>query len=372
MARDPEKPGNKIPQKPEGIDFSKIPFFFILGRPRSGTTLLSTLFDAHPNVKLPPEFPIFLSLIQRFRKVKNWTPQLLDDFVDHIAENNVFNHRTLENLKIDKESLRQQLGTLPANAPLELLLKIFNASAFSLFPKEELLSIGDKNPVYSIYIKRLISAFPDARFVCITRDYRDNYISMKNLADLKLEAPVLTLQVARWRFAARLFLKYRKRFPDQFMLVRYEDLVNHPEETLKPICEFLGVPYHPEDFDFYKKKEETEATYPQQIVKRIHKNLMNPINKSRMGLWKKELTDRQVKTADVVAGKLADRFQYERKYVGFHPWTWLKTRPLVIYATLLFWLMQAGSFLPHKAATWMSVKLLVLVKMYHIFKGKRG
>ncbi len=36
-----------------------LPFFFIIGRPRSGTTLLRTLFDVHPNVIIPLERPAF-------------------------------------------------------------------------------------------------------------------------------------------------------------------------------------------------------------------------------------------------------------------------------------------------------------------------
>ena len=74
------------------------PFFFILGRPRSGTTLLKALFDAHPNVKIPPELPIFLPLYQKFRHVKKWDRQNILSFVDHVFHPNVFNNRTLENL----------------------------------------------------------------------------------------------------------------------------------------------------------------------------------------------------------------------------------------------------------------------------------
>jgi len=341
------------------------PFFFILGRPRSGTTLLSALFDAHPQVRIPPEFPIFLSLIQRFGRRKSWDEASILTFVDHIFSNNVFNHRTLENLKVDRERLTANLlATLP-DTRLEDLLKVFNSSAFSLFTKEDIRLIGDKNPLYSIYIKRFLHTFPDARFVCITRDYRDNFISMKNLADLKLEAPVLTIQVSRWRFVARLFLRYKRRFPDRFFLVRYEELVENTEPTLREICRFLRLPYYEGMVDFHLKKEETLAAYPQDIVKRIHKNLMNPVNKSRMGLWKKELTPAQVLAADVVAGRYARLMGYEPQYPGFHPWTYIRTRPLAWYSSLLFRFMQFGSLLPYKISGWLSIKLLILVRTYH-------
>ena len=312
------------------------------------------LFDAHPNVRIPPEFPIFLSLIQRLKRVKRWDEKRIQTFVDHIFENNMSNHYPLENLKIDRESLTQELRAAGPDASLADLLKVFNASAFSPFPKQEILLIGDKNPLYSIYIKRFIHVFPDARFVCINRDYRDNFISMKRLADLKLEAPILSLQVLRWRFVAREFLKYKKRYPGRFFLVRYEDVVMNQEETIRNVCGFLGLPFDPSVFEFFRKKEETEKNYPQEIVKLIHNNLMKPINTGRMGLWKKELSLRQVQVADQVAGSYAEKMGYERIDPRFHLWVYLKTLPMVVYGTLLFKFMQFGSILPYKISGWIS------------------
>jgi len=351
---------------------NEIPMFFIMGRPRSGTTLLSALFDAHPNVKIPPEFPIFLGLIQRFKKVKQWDEEKIREFVAHIFENNVFNHRTLENLKIDRETLTKNLLACGGEATLGDLLKSFNASAFSLFPKNEILLIGDKNPIYSIYIKRFINIFPEARFVCITRDYRDNFISMKGLADLKLEAPVLSLQVLRWRFVAREFLRYKKRYPERFFIVRYEDVVLHKEETIRSVCEFLSLPFDASVFEFHTKKEETEKNYPQEIVQRIHGNLMKPINPGRMELWKKELTTAQVRTADQVAGRYAEKMGYERVDPRFQFGPYMKTRPIVIYGTLIFKFMQFGSILPYKISTWLSIKLLILVRTHHYLFGNKS
>jgi len=349
-----------------------IPMFFIMGRPRSGTTLLSALFDAHPNVKIPPEFPIFLGLIQRFKNIRRWDERNIQAFVDHIFENNVFNHRTLENLKVDRATLTQELLAAGSEASLADLLKVFNASAYSLFPKEEILLIGDKNPLYSIYIKRFIHTFPDARFVCITRDYRDNFISMKGLADLKLEAPILTLQVFRWRFVAREFLRYKQRYPERFFIVRYEDVVMSQEETIRNVCNFIGVPFDPSVFEFHTKKEETEKSYPQEIVKRIHNSLMKPINTGRMGLWKTELTPSQVKIADQVAGRYAETMGYHRVDSRFHLALFLKTLPMVIYGMILFKFMQFGSILPYKLSSWISVKLLILVRTHHFFFGKKS
>ncbi len=345
------------------------PIFFIMGRPRSGTTLLSTLFDAHPNVKIPPEFPILLPLYQRFRKVTRWDRETILEFVDFIYRHNVFIHRTLENLKFDRETFTADLMKLGEQGTIQDFLKGVNAHGFSVFPKGETLLIGDKNPVYSIYTRRFLKIFPDAKFICIVRDYRDNFVSMRKLVDLKLEAPVLTLQIARWRYVARLFLNCKKHYPDRFMVIRYEDLVTSQEKTVRSLCEFLSLPFDASVFEFYKKKEETDKAYNNPLVQRFHGSLMHPVNTGRMDLWKKELSPGEVRMADQIAGKYADHFGYKREDPSFNLLLYLKSRPMAIYGYLIFKVYVWGSYLPSRISLWLSVKLLVLVRAWHFFSG---
>lgn len=350
----------------------EIPFFFIMGRPRSGTTLLSTLFDAHPNVKIPPEYPIFLFMYQKFRKVKYWDETIIRSLADHIFVNSTFNNRDLGNLKFDKETLVARLMEMQGPGKIQDFLKKINELAFSIFPKEEILQVGDKNPIYSLYTKRFLKMFPDARFICITRDYRDNYLSMLKLADLKLEAPILSLQVARWRYVSRIFLDCKKKHPDQFRIIRYEDLVTNQEPVMEELCSFLEIPYLSSIFEFYTKKEESMKIYPKELIERFHQSLMNPVNTGRMNLWKKQLTEHQVLIADQVAGKTADIMGYERVYPGFDLKTFLKTRPMVIYCSIIFRLMILGSYLPYNLTRWFTVRLLLLVRSWHYFFGNKA
>jgi len=346
------------------------PIFFIMGRPRSGTTLLSTLFDAHPNVKIPPEFPILLPLYQRFRKVRVWDETRIREFVGFIFQHNLFIHRSLENLKIDREAFTEHLMTLAGRGTLQDFMKQVNEQCFSLFPKGEILRIGDKNPVYSIYTPRFRKIFPEARFICIIRDYRDNFVSMKKLADLKLEAPILALQVYRWKYVAKLFLACARREPDRFRIIRYEDLVTDKNAVMADLCEFIGIPFDPGVFDFYRKKEETFRAYENPLVERFHGSLMNPVNTGRMDQWKKGMTAAEVRLADHVAGKYADRFGYSREDRKFHFSLWLRSLPAQVYGYLIFRVYYYGSMLPAGLSLWLSVRLLVLVRTWHRFRGQ--
>jgi hypothetical protein len=349
----------------------EIPIFFILGRPRSGTTLLTTLFNAHPNVRIAPEFPILLPLYQKFRKVKEWDEATIRSFVDHLFRHYVFNNRTLDHYMLDREAFTADLMEMKHTGTTQDFLKAINYHSFTVFEKGKTLRIGDKNPVYSIYAKRLLKIFPEAKFICIIRDYRDNFVSIKKLSELKMEAPILSLQVYRWKYAVKNFLACRKRYPGRFRIIRYEDLVTNQEETIRELSGFIGIPYDPAVFEFYKKKDETIKAYNDPMIEKFHGSLMNPVNTSRMNLWKKDLTPGQVRMADHIAGKYADYFSYERGKRQFSLGTAVKSLPMQVYGYLLFRLMYYGSFLPYKMSLWLSTRLLFLVRTYSRFFGSK-
>lgn len=347
------------------------PFFFILGRPRSGTTLLKALFDAHPNVIIPPELPIFLPLYQKFKNVKNWDRKALHSFVDHVFEPNVFNNRRIENLRIDRDKLLTDLLRQAENVTIQELLVQLNKHAYSPFPKEDIMAVGDKNPVYSVYTQRLLSIFPDAKFIAIVRDYRDNFVSLRNLEEVKLEAPVLTLQTTRWRIVTKTFLRCQRNHPQRFYVIRYEDLVSQPEEQIKLLCGFLGIPYVAEVFRFHEKRDEILKMFPNPLIEKIHKSLMNPVNTGRMNLWKSSLTPDEVKMADQLAGITADKLLYKREYKKLCILCLLKALPMTLYAYLLFALMRAATNLPYSINRRFALALPLLVKFYVRLKGGR-
>jgi hypothetical protein len=355
---------NKINQTME------VPFFFILGRPRSGTTLLKTLFDAHPNVKIPMEMPVFLTLYQKFRHVKTWDKRNILSFIDHVFQPGSFSSLKIENLNIDRQIFTDDLLKMENNCSLQDILIKLNEHSSSVFPKGEIRLVGDKNPVYSVYMNRLIKIFPKAWFVCIIRDYRDNYISLKNLQEVILEAPVLTLQIARWVYVTKLFLACQNKFPDRFYIIRYEDLVENPQESFRELCAFLSIPYDPVVFDFYRKKDDLMKTFPSPSIEKIHQSLMEPVSTKRMGLWKTQLTDLEVKIADQIAGNTADAMGYSRKTTKFSMPVYLKSLPMAVYGKMLFRLMQWGSFLPYRFSRWLSLNLPKLLKVYSRFSEK--
>lgn len=344
---------------------SSVPLFFILGRPRSGTTLLRTLLDAHPNVIVPPEFPIIPLLANRFRKVKQWDKDQILSFVDQVYETSRFGHRSIDQLKIDRATLTNNLLSLLPEVTLGKLFTTFNASAGSPFPKEDVKLAGDKNPLYSIYTRFLLKIFPEAKFVCLVRDYRDTFCSLRQMKGTLIEAPNLALQVSRWRYVAKRFLRFTGKYPGRFILVRYEDLVSSPETTFRRISGFLKIPYEPAVFEFHRQKKGITETYSEETMQRFHKNLLSPVSTTRMNLWKSELDPDEVAMADQIAGNYAGRFGYERRSGRFSLLLYLKSRPMAIYCFLLFKFLEAGIMMPYGFRKYLASRLRSLAGFYH-------
>ncbi len=345
------------------------PFFFIMGRPRSGTTLLKTLFDAHPNVKIPSELPIFLPIFQKFKGVKNWDEKHIRLFIDHIFKPDTFNNRRIDNLKIDREKFTSELLVPGQIKSIQDLLIKFNEHAYSPFDKKEILLVGDKNPVYSIYTRRFMRIFPEARFICIVRDYRDNFVSLRNLKEMKLEAPVLTLQIARWVHITKLFRSCAERNPERFYIIKYEDLVREPEKIFESLCKFLNIPYTPDVFNFHLKKDEILETFQNPAIEKIHKSLMSPVNTRRMNLWKGQMSITEIQIADQIAGSTADLMNYDRDNNGWHIGIFIKSIPMWLYCKLLFAVMIAGSRMPYRINRTIALNLPKLVRLYSRMKG---
>ena len=321
-------------------NLSDIPFFFILGRPRTGTTLLRALFDAHPNVQIPWECQFMLNLQPRYGKITNWTEGILETFYADLLTQWQFSSWNIDHVKLKRE-LRECQGI----STYSRICTVVYLNYISFYSKKEVRLIGDKNHGYTIYTRRLKELFPDARFIYILRDYRDNYESVRNV---DFELPIVSLVVYKWKYFYKKALKASIQYPGSFYFIRYEDLVTDPQFHFGKLCEFLDIPYVAEVFDFYKKKEEAERKYPADILEKHHKSLFNPVNTSRIGRWERSLSPRQVRIADQVAGKYASLAGYERKHRGFNAWIGLLALPGVCYGRLIYLMTSIVDRFPYR------------------------
>ncbi len=305
----------------------KLPFFFIIGRPRTGTTLLRSLMDAHRNVIIPLEGPIILQLYGKYHHITNWTKENLTDFYNDLMLENDLEFMTIENWNVDKEKLKNDLFSCEGKNSFANICKIVNGNFPSLVEKDPTM-LGDKNPLYSNRVKYLLKLYPEAKFIIITRDYRDHIQSMHKVDFGQELSAVLAF---RWRKFIRTNLKHKKRHPDRFYWVRYEDFAAEPKKHLKEISEFLNIPFDEKVLEFYKYKDAVSTTTYKELQEKYHQSLLHPITTKSVGDWKKTMREVDVKISDAMVGSYAKKAGYEKKYKKSGLGLKLKLFPVKIY-----------------------------------------
>jgi len=314
---------NQIFMNPENdkSHIASLPMFFIIGRPRSGTTMLASLFDAHPNIMLPFECPLIINIYSKYHKISYWDKSTLLGLYQ-----NLIRQRKFDSWRIDPEDFKSYILSLEGKASFETIIKAVYLKFNSFFEKHDIRIIGDKNPVYAIYPETLFRLFPNAQFIYLLRDYRDNILSIQKV---DFEAPFTALLAFRWRFAAKRIEKLKKKCPRQIYTIRYEDLVQYPELHLRRMCDFLGIHYDATVLDFYRIKDELLEKFPRGHIERYHSSLLNPVDATRVFGWKKTMPLHDVITADTVVGKYAS-------LSGYTSQRWAKNIPVLFKAATGF------------------------------------
>lgn len=284
---------------------SSIPMFFIIGKGRSGTTLLQTMLDANPHVLIPLESRFVIHLKSKYEHIKQWNAEKISAFYEDLFTDIKFS--TL--WQVDKEKLKRDLLSLDGQATFALLCKVVYLNYLSMFGNKEVKLIGDKNPIYTVFTKDLLRIFPGSKFIHLVRDYRDNIHSHMTVFPVKN----VTFLARKWKFYNEEAERLKKQFPGAVLTVRYEDLVSDPVPQLQKICAFLGVEFTPAMMGFH---EATNREYDRlgTYIDKYHGNLLNPVNKSKVDVWRTKMSEQHIRAAERIAGNYAVRYGYERQF----------------------------------------------------------
>jgi hypothetical protein len=106
---------------------------------------------------------------------------------------------------------------------------------------------GDQSGLVERYAERIFASLPGVRMIHMVRDPRDRYegsLSMWPSGRGRAGAAV-----ARWRYSIDLATRNARRWPDRYLVLRYEDLVRDPEPVAQRLCAFVGEPFEPAMLD---------------------------------------------------------------------------------------------------------------------------
>ncbi len=321
---------------PVGEDIGKLPIFFILARGRSGSTLLRTMLDANPAIAIPEESRFVQYLYYKFGNIRKFDRKTIIKFYNDIIT-------CYETPDFEKELLKHELLKHENTGCFSNLCKTAYLCINSVFNKSEIKIIGDKNPRYSFFAPTLFKIFPDARFIHLTRDYRDSTLSFYKVKGMGFEKKNAAFLTLKWKYYNKQILKFKSKNPELFFTVKYEDLVTNPEGQLKEVCNFLKIDFHKDMLEYHSVINKDKKILSGDKLETLHPGLLQPINKDKIGIWRSEMSESEIKISDFFAGKYAELLGYERKFKSFRMnyvlsnLTSVLTGWLSVYSKILFY-----------------------------------
>lgn len=250
---------------------------FVFGSGRNGSTLLNRMLNQHPLLFAPTEQYFLGPTIIKFhlyRHLLNWrdlikivTGELDQSSGSHTWETG-YGPQMSDLFESDNRSLQFVID------------KIYRT--YGMSQKSSFLKWVDTSSPNTRYFKEIYRTFPEAHYFFLIRDGRDvvnSYLKggKKHFGELASPANASN----HWNESVNAYLWMNRQA--KITLIRYEELVTHPEKILSLICSELGISYHSQMLEYHQKK------VPEGFQDEYYSNIVKPVFKESIGRWKKEL-----------------------------------------------------------------------------------
>lgn len=208
---------------------------FLVGMPRSGTKLLRTLLNRSPRVGIPAVETEFLPWwIARWEGWGNLSQrERFHAFYAEVTRLPYFVYQAERGAVVTEPDW---YGACAGFGPAEVFEALVRHDARA--PQGSDRIWGDKSPSYIGHLPLLRSLYPRARFVHILRDARDYALSMQKAWN---KHPIRAVQ--RWVDGVEAARRAAADFPQDYLELRYEDLLQDPEPLLRRCCTLLEIPF---------------------------------------------------------------------------------------------------------------------------------
>ena len=283
------------------------PMPMIVGSPRSGTTLLRLMLDAHSELAIPPETG-FLTLTNKLTETAD---TLREKFFEQIV-----NHSSWPDFEIPHETFWDALTQITPFSLSEGYRTFYGLYA----ARHGKRRCGDKTPIYCRHLNAIRHVLPEARFIHIIRDGRDAALSLRQMWfspgwDIETQA-------STWRDCV-LAARRAGVGHNDYMEVRYEDLVLNTRETLGQVCAHVRLNYEEGMLNYYKQaterlKEHKGRSLPdgspvitQEQRFEQQQRTTQPLDPTCVFAWKRTMNTEERKRFQLVAGDLLKELGYE-------------------------------------------------------------
>ena len=225
---------------------------FVLGLPRTGTTLVDRILSSQSDVTSAGELQNFAVTLKRMTRVQ--TPQVLDAQTIRAS------------LQLDFGELGQRY--VQSTRPLT-----GNTPHFV-----------DKLPMNFFYIGFIALALPQAKIVCLRRNAMDSCVS--NYRQLfRIDHPYYSYAYSLDDMADyylmfdELMQHWDTVLPKRVLSLHYEDLVTQPEDQVRRLLEHCGLPWQDSVLDFHANAAPVATASAAQV--------REPLHSRSLGRWKR-------------------------------------------------------------------------------------
>lgn len=258
----------------------------IVGCRRSGTTLLRTILEGHPDLLVHPDEPQFFLELHRKYGFSRMSAKL--------AIAHTLNH-PYRAPNICAEAFSGAGAKLDLIELAELYLKAWRAGQDE---KRPVL----KDPLFVFHLDTASKLFPGCKVINIVRDPRGNVSSQR------LRWPQFSVWTCAmyWRNAVQAAATWGAQHPQRFLTVSYEALVKDPQTAVRKLCEALYLPYTDALLSFRQKEVIFEADGGQRT-----RQFTAP-DPSRQDLWKQRLSMQDIRLVETCCAR-------EMAFLGYEP-----------------------------------------------------
>jgi hypothetical protein len=293
---------------------------FICGHPKAGTSLITALLDGHPAIVAYPEetlfFRRFLPAVADQSLADAIT--LAEELLIHIFEWNQesppphqkdYPDRDYSDISFEevRKAFHDELKALGSRPHHFLTAAVMAFGNISGLKKATSRYWVEKSPYNEQFTDRIFDWWPEAKCIHIVRDPRDNFVSYRR------KQPQWTTRVFAWNWvrSTRAGLDNQKKWgASRYHLLRFEDLLNNPENAMQAVAGFLDLPWH------------DALLQPTRVGESWRGNSMfaekyEAISTAPIGRWKTKLESYDLALLQMIAGKVMRRMAYSIATVDY-------------------------------------------------------
>ena len=247
-------------------------FPFILGFPRSGTTLLRAMLNAHPEFAVPPESHFIVPLEPNGR-TPGKAPFESSRFLDQLSADRWFLRWGLS-----LDDVERALDRVRPRTYADAVREVF--AAYARLKRKP--RYADKTPDYLAHINRLAALFPEGRFIHIIRDGRDIWLSHRDVGWYGSGFR----KAEHWQQQVRQGMAAGRRLgPSRYVEIRYDRLIDDPPRELERMTDLIGVSYDARMLSYHRDAQALAETSPRP---EIHRGIALPPT-AGMRNWRTEM-----------------------------------------------------------------------------------